>query len=81
MVEVKAALERGGVCSDGFSGHSFRIGAAKAAAEAGVGDAVIQLLGCWKSDAYKGYVQPGQVRLAGIPRRMAKRGAGEAGAR
>ena len=33
MVEVKAALERGGVCSDGFSGHSFRIGAATAAAE------------------------------------------------
>ena len=78
VVEVKAALERGGVCSDGFSGHSFRIGAATAAAEAGVGDAVIQLLGRWKSDAYKGYVQPERVRLAGIPRRMAKRGAGVA---
>ena len=78
VVEVKAALERGGVCSDGFSGHSFRIGAATAAAEAGVGDAVIQLLGRWKSDAYKGYVQPERVRLAGIPRQMAKRGAGEA---
>ena len=75
VVEVKAALERGGVCSDGFSGHSFWIGAATAAAVADVGDAVIELLGRWKSEAYKGYVQPEQVRLAGIPR---KRGAGEA---
>ena len=36
---------------------------------------MIQLLGRWKSDAYKGSVQPERVRLAGIPR---KRGAGEA---
>ena len=26
--------------------------------EVGVGDAVIQLLGRWKSEAYKGYIQP-----------------------
>ena len=45
VVELKSALERWGVCSEGYSGHSFRIGAATTAAEAGVHDAVIQQLG------------------------------------
>ena len=76
--EVKAALERGGMSSEGYSGHSFRIGAATTAAAAGIGDAVIQQLGHWRSEAYKGYVQPEQGRLAGIPWQMAKQGAGEA---
>ncbi len=31
VVELKAALERQGVCSEGYSGHSFRIGAATTA--------------------------------------------------
>ena len=76
--EVKAVLERGGMSSEGYSGHSFRIGAATTAAAAGIGDAVIQRLGRWRSEAYKGYVQPERGRLAGIPWQMAKQGVGEA---
>lgn len=40
-----------------YSGHSFRRGAATSAREAGLSDAEIQLLGRWKSDAYKLYIQ------------------------
>ncbi len=48
----EAAMERAGVDSRGFSGHSNRIGAATVAAKAGVRDAIVQRLGRWKSDAY-----------------------------
>ena len=41
----------------GFSSHSFRIGGATAAAKAGVPAHIIQLLGRWRSDAFKKYVR------------------------
>lgn len=56
VAEMKAAVVRAGGDNMGCSGHSFRIGAAAVAAQAGVGDAVIQRLGHWRSDAYKWYV-------------------------
>lgn len=40
-----------------YSGHSFRRGAATSAHKAGLSDAEIQLLGRWKSEAYKLYIQ------------------------
>ena len=40
-----------------YSGHSFRRGTAPSAREAGLSDSEIQLLGRWKSDAYKLYIQ------------------------
>lgn len=40
-----------------YTGHSFRIGAATAAASRGVPDQVIKSLGRWKSDAYKQYIR------------------------
>ena len=40
-----------------YSGHSFRRGAATSARMAGVADHDIQLLGRWRSDAYKRYIE------------------------
>ncbi len=45
VVKVRAALERVGVSGTGYSGHSFRSGAATAAAQAGIEDSSIQALG------------------------------------
>ena len=67
---MKAALERGGICSKGYSGYSFRIGVATTAVEVGVSEAVIQQLGRWKSVAYNGYIRLRREQLAGIPRGM-----------
>ena len=72
VAEVRAALERAGWDSSGYSGHSFRIGAATTAAQEGIGDAIIQRLGKWSSGAYRGYIQPPREHLAGISRVMAK---------
>jgi hypothetical protein len=45
--------------------HSFRIGAATFAAECGLCDAQIRLLGPWKSDAFRKYIRSPDLR-AGI---------------
>ncbi|KAJ7747894.1 hypothetical protein DFH07DRAFT_962311 [Mycena maculata] len=49
-------LKRAGYDSSEFSGHSFRRGAAFAAAEAGYTPEQIKLLGRWKSNVWKLYV-------------------------
>ena len=40
-----------------WNGHSFRRGAATWAATVGIPDAQIQILGRWRSDAYKAYIE------------------------
>ena len=51
--KVKEALSVAGVDCTAYSGHSFRIGAATTAAERGISDATIKMLGRWKSSAYQ----------------------------
>jgi hypothetical protein len=38
------------------SSHSFRRGGATLAAQTGISSSLIQLMGDWKSDAYKKYI-------------------------
>ena len=69
-------LTAAGVPVKGYTTHSFRIGAATTAKEAGVSDVHIKMLGCWKSDAYQLYVRTPKERLARLSRQLATGGGG-----
>ncbi|GLB36092.1 hypothetical protein LshimejAT787_0303800 [Lyophyllum shimeji] len=60
---IREALFNAGYNPNLFAGHSFRRGAASAAAAAGCSDYEIQLLGRWRSDAYKLYIELDSNRL------------------
>ena len=57
MAYVCSGLRQAGIEWARYSGHSFRIGVATAAAQAGVKHAVINMLGRWESAAYQHYVR------------------------
>ena len=63
-------LEQAGIDARGFSGHSFRRGAATTAAHNNLGGYEIQLLGRWKSDAYKAYIDTPPAQLHALSRRL-----------
>ena len=54
-----------------YSSHSFRIGAATMAAKAGLPDHLIQVLGRWRSDAYKQYIQTSSEVIVSATRKLA----------
>ena len=62
---VQEGLDKAGVYSSKYSGHSFRIGAATTAAEKGIEDCIIKTLGRWESLAYLQYVKLPRSQLAG----------------
>lgn len=64
--EIRQALQSVGIEASAYSGHSFRIGAATSAAAAGVEDALIKILGRWKSSAYMQYVRIPRESLSSI---------------
>ena len=66
VTELRRALRSAGLDPEKYAGHSFRIGAATAAAACGVPVDVIKTLGRWKSQAYKPYVRIPEEELAMI---------------
>lgn len=68
---VRSALLKAGIPSAGISSHRFRIGAATAAASAGIRDSVIQALGRWSSSAFLAYIRTPRETLAGNTRTLA----------
>ena len=61
---VRQALGQAGISAAGYSAHSFRIGAATTAAQAGIKDSVVKMLGRWESSAYQRYMQTPRATLA-----------------
>ena len=67
---VRIGLDTLGLSSSDYAGHRFRIGAATTAAERGVEDSLIKMLGRWESSAYQIYIKTPREVLAGISRRL-----------
>ena len=63
---LRQALSSAGIDSSKYAGHSFRIGAATAAAQAGYSDSFIQTLGRWKSSAFTTYIRTAKDKLATV---------------
>jgi len=76
VAEVRKALDKAGIASQDIFGHSFRIGAATAAAQGGATDEEIKALGRWRSREYQGYVRKDESMQGSLARKLA--GAGEA---
>ena len=56
QARLRAILQSCGLDANSYTGHSFRRGAATTMFQAGLSGEIIQLLGDWKSDAYKLYL-------------------------
>ena len=72
VAKLQAALKGLGMDQSLYNGHSFRIGAATTAAQQGVEDSLIQILGRWRSDAYKTYIKLPRAQLAAITQSLAR---------
>ena len=68
---LREAISQLGMNTAGYSGHSFRIGAASTAAAVGISDSMIQLLGRWKSSAFMAYIRSSDAQLAAVSTLMA----------
>lgn len=63
---IRSVLEAEGLPQNQYAGHSFRIGAATAAAQAGIADSAIQMLGRWHSAAFLQYIRAPRDQLASL---------------
>ena len=70
IAAVRSALESLGVDIARYSGHSFTIGAATAAAQVGLPDSLIQTLGRWRSSAYLRYIRTPRSSLLAVSRTL-----------
>ena len=68
VAQLRVDLRTAGIDDAGFLGHSLRIGAATAAAAAGIPDHTIKMLEHWQSEAYHLYIRTARETLAGYSR-------------
>ena len=68
---LRDAARAAGLPYKSLKGHSFRIGAASAAAAAGLPDWLIKVLGRWSSDCYQLYIRTPQNVLLSVAPQMA----------
>ena len=67
---LSTMLQSAGIDHKNYSTHSFRIGAATSAKEAGISDVHVKMLGRWKSNAYQLYVHTPKESLENLSRQM-----------
>jgi len=70
--EIRTVLQAIGLPYQNFASHSFRIGAATAAARAGIEDSTIRLLGRWSSSAFLSYIRTPRSQLAQFSSRLVR---------
>ena len=69
--EVSSLLEELGLTALHYNTHSFRIGAATSAKDAGISDVYVKKLGRWQSDAFQTYIKPPASKLASLSKQLA----------
>ena len=67
---VRSALADHGMDVTLYNGHSFRIGAATAAAASGMEDSLIRTLGRWNSSAFTAYIRTPRDTLTSVSSRL-----------
>jgi hypothetical protein len=67
---IHSSLEAAGINPKRFAGHSFRRGTASEAAATGFSNYEIQLLGRWRSDAYKLYIENPISRILHLSKQL-----------
>ena len=69
---IRELAARSGVATFHYSSHSFRIGAASAAAAAGLPEWRIQALGRWSTDCYHRYVRLAEIESDTVAAALAR---------
>ena len=72
LLHLRNILAAAGYQPHAFNTHSFRIGAATSAAQAGIPTPQIKLLGRWRSSAYKCYIRTVKESLRSAASSLAK---------
>ena len=67
---ITNTLQLAGIDDKRYTTHSFRIGAATSAKDAGISDVHVKMLGRWKSNAYQLYVRTPSDKLAGLSKQL-----------
>ena len=68
---LRLQLQRLGFATESYASHSFRIGAATTATEAGLPPWLIQTLGRWSSNCYTQYIRTPTSILQAVPAQLA----------
>ena len=68
---LRLLLQRLGFATESYASHSFRIGAATTAAEAGLPPWLIQTLGRWSSNCYTQYIRTPASIFQSVPAQLA----------
>ena len=66
VTRVRGTPTAAGLDYSQYAGHSLRIGVAMIAAQKGIKDSTIKMLGRWQSSAYLLYIRTPRDQLAGV---------------